>query len=93
MPICFVSLIEIYKRGSLEDIEELPEETLQSLYKSRENEISNMMEMQFVLAYLGHVSKNDSDEMTWFEINNWFKLIKQQKEIEAKRQEEQMKIK
>jgi len=48
------------------------------------------MEMQFVLSYLGHVSKSDSDEMTWFEIHNWFKLLKKQKEAEAKRQEEQM---
>lgn len=88
-----MSLIEIYKKGSLEDIDDLPEETLESLYVARENEISNMMEMQFVLSYMGHVSKQDSDEMTWFEINNWFKLLKKQKEIEAKRQEEQMKIK
>lgn len=88
-----MSLIEIYKKGSLQDIDELPEETLESLYTARENEISNMMEMQFVLAYMGHVSKEDSDEMTWFEINNWFKLLKKQKEIEAKRQEEQIKTK
>ena len=88
-----MSLIEIYKKGSLEDIDDLPEETLESLYVARENEISNMMEMQFVLAYMGHVAKQDSDEMTWFEINNWFKLLKKQKEIEAKRQEEQMQIK
>lgn len=74
----------MYKEG-LENIEDLPEETLEIFYKNRENEIANIMEMQFVLSYLGHVSKTDSDEMTPFELQNWFKLLKKQKELEAKR--------
>lgn len=83
-----MSLIWIYLNGGFERIEEFSEEELEIFYKAREIEISNIMEMQFVLSYLGHISKTDSDDMTWFELQNWFKLLKKQKELEAKREAE-----
>lgn len=89
MPICFVSLIDIYLNHGFDSLDELSEEVLDSLYEAREIEISNIMEMQFVLSYMGHISKADSDEMTWFELNNWFKLLRKQKELESKRNIEQ----
>lgn len=90
MPICFVSLITLYKEG-FEKIDDLPEEIQQEFYKVRESEISHMLELQFILSYLGNISKADSDEMTWFELNNWFKLLKKQKDIENQRALEQIK--
>lgn len=83
-PICFVSLIQLYKEG-LEKLDQLSEDTLKIFYSNRETEIANIMEMQFVLSYLGNISKTDSDEMTPFELQNWFNLLKKQKELEAKR--------
>lgn len=77
----FVSLIYLYEKG-FEQIDNLPEETLEAFYKLRESEVSYIMEVQFMLSYLGNISKTDSDNMTWFELNNWFKLLKKQKEIE-----------
>lgn len=82
-PICFVSLTQLYKDG-LDQIENLPEDTLKVFYQNRENEIANIMETQFILSYLGNISKMDSDEMTPFELQNWFNLLKKQKELEAK---------
>lgn len=90
MPICFVSLITLYKEG-FEKIDDLPDEIQQEFYKVRESEISHMLELQFILSYLGNISKADSDEMTWFELNNWFKLLKKQKDIENQRALEQIK--
>lgn len=90
MPICFVSLITLYKEG-FEKIDDLPEEIQQEFYKVRESEISYMLELQFILSYLGNISKADSDEMTWFELNNWFRLLKKQKDIENQRALEQIK--
>ena len=89
MPICFVSLIDIYLKHGFSSLDELSEEVLDSLYEAREIEISNIIEMQFVLSYMGNISKLDSDEMTWFELNNWFKLLRKQKELESKRNAEQ----
>jgi hypothetical protein len=79
-----VSLITIYKEG-FEKLDELDEETLGAFYKMREAEISYIMEVQFILSYLGNISKTDSDNMTWFELNNWFSLLKKQKELENER--------
>lgn len=42
-----------------------------------------MIETQFVLSYYGNVSKEDSDNMTPFELNEWYKLVKKQKQLEA----------
>jgi len=42
-----------------------------------------MIEMQFVLSYHGHISKSDSDEMSIFELNNWYEFLKKQKEMDA----------
>jgi hypothetical protein len=56
MPICFVSLITLYKEG-FEKIDDLPEEIQQEFYKVRESEISHMLELQFYLIYLGNISK------------------------------------
>jgi len=85
-----VSLITLYKEG-FEKLDDLPEEIQQEFYKVRESEISHMLELQFILSYLGNISKADSDEMTWFELNNWFKLLKKQKDIENQRALEQIK--
>jgi hypothetical protein len=85
-----VSLIEIYKQG-FEILDTLPEEDLLNFYKIRESEINYIMEVQFILAYLGHVSKLDSDEMTWFELTSWFSLLKKQKELENQKSQEQIK--
>lgn len=90
MPTYFVSLIEIYKQG-FEILDTLPEEDLLNFYKIRESEINYIMEVQFILAYLGHVSKLDSDEMTWFELTSWFSLLKKQKELENQKSQEQIK--
>lgn len=51
----------------------------------REHKIEEIMSDQFMLAYLGNISKKDSDEMTPFELRNWFELLKKQKELEANR--------
>lgn len=51
----------------------------------RERKIEEIMSDQFILAYLGNISKKDSDEMTPFELKNWFELLKKQKELEADR--------
>lgn len=83
-----MSLIEIYLKHGFNSLDELPDKVIESLYEAREIQISNIMEMQFVLSYMGHISKTDSDEMTWFELNNWFKLLKKQKEVELKSKEE-----
>ena len=80
----------LYKEG-FEKIDDLPDEIQQEFYKVRESEISHMLELQFILSYLGNISKADSDEMTWFELNNWFKLLKKQKDIENQRALEQIK--
>ena len=85
MPISFVSLIYLYSMG-FEKLDSLPEEDLKGFYKLRENEIESMLELQFILSYLGNISKADSDEMTPFELTNWYRLLKKQKEIEAERE-------
>lgn len=40
------------------------------------------MSVQFTLAYMGHISKEDSDNMTPFELTNWYNMLKKQKELE-----------
>jgi hypothetical protein len=82
-----VSLIKIYELG-FDKIDELDEEVQEAFYKVRENEINYMMEIQFILSYLGNISKQDSDEMTIFELHNWFNLLKKQKAIEAEKAKE-----
>lgn len=85
MPICFVSLIYLYGVG-FEKLEELPKKTLEKLLSIREKEVEDMMETQFVLSYYGHISKKDSDEMTLFELKNWYRLLKKQREMEAEKE-------
>jgi hypothetical protein len=48
----------------------------------RENEIMRIMELQFVLSYLGHISKEDSDNMTLFELKQWYEMLKKQRKLE-----------
>lgn len=79
-----MSLIYLHKVG-FEKLDELPEETIKNFYAIRENEIERIMETQFVLSYLGNISKKDSDEMTPFELNNWLNLLKKRKEAENKK--------
>lgn len=87
MPIYFVSLIYLYKEG-FDKLEELPEKVLKEFMQLREIEIQNMMEIQFVLSYLGNISKEDSDEMTPFELKSWYNLMKKQKAMEAEKANE-----
>jgi len=77
-------MITLYSIG-FDKLDELSEETVLSIEKAREIEIANIMELQFILSYLGNISKDDSDNMTPFELNNWYKLLKKQKELESKR--------
>ena len=51
----------------------------------REDEINNIMELQFVLSYLGNISKFDSDEMTPFELRSWYNILKKQKAREEEK--------
>jgi hypothetical protein len=81
-PICFVSLLSLYELG-FDKLDELPENTIDNILKSREAEIKNMIEMQFVLAYHSNISKEDSDNMTPFEIKNWYNFLQKQSEINA----------
>ena len=53
--------------------------------KLREMEIEKTMSTQFMLSYLGNISKADTDNMTPFELKNWFKLLQRQKELESDR--------
>lgn len=87
MPTCFVSMIALYSIG-FEKLNDLSEETILSIEKAREIEITNILELQFILSYLGNISKEDSDNMTPFELNNWYKLLKKQKELEASKVKE-----
>lgn len=82
MPISFTSLISLYLTG-FDKMNDLPDEILEDLDKSRQIEISNMIEMQFVLSYHAHISKKDSDDMSIFELNNWYEFLKKQKALDA----------
>ena len=84
MPTSFVSLIYLYSVG-FDKLEELDDEEIEALYKLRENEIENMLELQFMLSYFCNITKADSDEMTPFELKNWYRLLKKQKELEDER--------
>lgn len=84
MPICFVSLITLYELG-FDKLDDLSDDIIESINKAREVEISNMIELQFVLSYRGNISKADSDEMTPFELKMWYNFLKKQGEIEADR--------
>lgn len=86
-PICFVSIIYLYVVG-FDKLDKLHEEDMKAFMKLREVEIQNTMEIQFILSYLGNISKQDSDEMTPFELKSWFNLIKKQKAIEAEKANE-----
>lgn len=85
MPTCFVSLTYLYSVG-FDRLDELPKETLNRFYEIRENEVERMMEIQFILSYLGNISKKDSDDMTPFELDNWVRLLKKQKDLENKQE-------
>jgi hypothetical protein len=41
-----------------------------------------------VLAYLGNVSKKDSDEMTPYELKSWYSLLKKRKALEDEKANE-----
>lgn len=84
MPTYFVTLIELYRVG-FDKLDDLPSEEFDMFMKLREGEIEEIMSLQFMLAYLGNISKADSDNMTPFELRNWFNLLKKQKELEAER--------
>jgi hypothetical protein len=88
MPICFVSLVYLYEVG-FDKLNELPKKTLNNLLELRKSKIQEMMETQFVLSYYGKISKEDTDEMTPFELKNWFEFLKKQREIEADRSSSQ----
>lgn len=60
------------------------EDYYESIDKLRMNEINNITEMQFLLSYMGNISKKDSDDMTVFELHKWLDLLKKQKELENK---------
>jgi len=77
-------MIALYELG-FEKLNDLPDDTIESIEKYREIEISNLMELQFVLSYAANLSKKDTDEMTPFELNNWYKLLKKQKGIELEK--------
>lgn len=34
------------------------------------------MERQYLLSNVGHLTKQDTDNMSVFEIDNWFKILK-----------------
>ena len=81
-PIFFVSIIYLYIVG-FEKLDELPDEILNDFMELRDAEIQNIMEVQFVLSYLGNISKHDTDEMTLYELRSWYNLIKKRKAMEA----------
>jgi hypothetical protein len=57
----------------------------------REAEVFGIMELQFVLSYNANVSKEDSDNMTPFELDNWFELLKKQRKLEEEARREENK--
>lgn len=87
MPICFVNIITLYLEG-FEILDNFDEDELQALLELRENEVLGIMELQFVLAYQANVSKEDTDNMTPFELSNWFELLKKQKQVEYDQEKE-----
>ena len=80
-------MIVLYQIG-FDKIDELADDVVESINKTRDSEIANMMELQFILAYEGKIDKLSSDEMTPFELNNWYKLLKKQKDLENNRVQE-----
>lgn len=87
MPIFFVSLIKLYELG-FEELQNIPEDQLSNLYDQRDEEIRRIMELQFMLACECNVSKADSDNMTPFELNNWFNLWKKKLSLENEKNSE-----
>lgn len=87
MLIYFVSLVNIYLETGLDKLLELPKETLDSVLEARQNEIKSIMETQFALAYYANVSKQDSDNMTPTELDNWHKILVERKTKETELEE------
>jgi hypothetical protein len=80
-------MIVLYQIG-FDRLEDFPKDVIESINKSRDDEITNMMETQFILSYLGNISKKDSDDMTPFELTNWYNFLKKQKDLENNRVQE-----
>ena len=89
-PICFVSIIELYKYG-FDTLDGLSQKLQTSFYEQREREVLDLMELQFVLSYAGNISKEDTDNMSLFELKNWFTLLKKQRQIEQNQENDRSK--
>lgn len=63
-------------------LDSIPAADVENLFKLRDNEIKDMLELQFMLAYKVGISKADTDNMTIFELQNWFNLLKERVRIE-----------
>ena len=74
-------MIHLYKIG-FEAINEVPVVDSENLFKLRDDEIKDMLELQFMLSYKANISKEDSDNMTPFEITNWFNMLKERNRVE-----------
>ena len=82
-PICFANVIELYRQGFSNIIDRLTEEQEAQFYELRDAEVLSLMELQFVLTYRAHLTKEDVDNMNIFELKNWYALLKKQLKLDS----------
>lgn len=82
MPTFFVSLIELYNHG-FNLLDTISPELLERFYEIREIEVSDIRSRQFMLTYYTHMTKEDVDNMTPYELDQHYELLVRQKELEA----------
>ncbi len=68
----------------LSKLDFLNNDIIEKLLQIRENKIIEMQEVQFALSYYGHVSKEDSNNMTPLEMQVWLDLLKEALKNERK---------
>lgn len=61
---------------------------MESFYNIRKQEVEQFMSLQFALSSVGGISIEATNEMTPFEINNMFELLKKKNELENQRNSE-----
>lgn len=76
-----------YKEG-FHKLDGLSPVDLESLNNIRRQEIERFMSLQVALSSIGNISIEATNEMSPFELNNMFELVKKKTELENKRNSE-----
>ncbi len=63
-------------------MDSLSEEDQEAFYLLRDQSVLSLVELQFVLTYRTHLTKDDVDNMTWFELRQWHALLKKQLKLD-----------